>query len=219
MRPTIVFFDMDHTLIDNDCDVSWKAFLVEEGLAEPEAQQTADRHFQAYVRGELNVRAFLQFQLAEFRNRTPAAMKRLAERHCRNVVQPKVYADARATVDDVRRRGIPVAVLTATNGIVAAPVAGLFGIETLIATRLAVKDGRFTGDIEGTYCHGEGKVACAQSFCEANGFEVGQAAYYGDSLSDVPMLAAVGEPHVVNPGDSLRALAHEYQWPISVFRR
>ena len=35
--PEFYFFDMDHTLIDNDCDVSWKDFMVAEKLAPPEA--------------------------------------------------------------------------------------------------------------------------------------------------------------------------------------
>ncbi len=31
-EPKIYLFDMDHTLIDNDCDVSWKQFVVRHNL-------------------------------------------------------------------------------------------------------------------------------------------------------------------------------------------
>ena len=36
-------FDMDHTLIEADCDVTWKQFLVSEGLAPASALAEADR--------------------------------------------------------------------------------------------------------------------------------------------------------------------------------
>ena len=38
----IHFWDMDHTLIDNDCDVSWKEFLIAEGLAPAADRELVD---------------------------------------------------------------------------------------------------------------------------------------------------------------------------------
>ena len=29
----VYFWDMDHTIINNDCDVSWKAFMHAKGIA------------------------------------------------------------------------------------------------------------------------------------------------------------------------------------------
>ena len=49
----IHFFDMDHTLINNDCDVSWKEFLTEEKIAPSNAMEIADKFFDDYNRGEI----------------------------------------------------------------------------------------------------------------------------------------------------------------------
>ena len=39
----VAFFDMDHTVLDMDCDVSWKYFLADKGLAPPADRTEADR--------------------------------------------------------------------------------------------------------------------------------------------------------------------------------
>ena len=39
-------FDMDHTLINNDCDVSWKQFAVKHQYADASALQEADDFFE-----------------------------------------------------------------------------------------------------------------------------------------------------------------------------
>ena len=39
-------FDMDGTLIDNDCDVSWKLFLVRSGIAPRDDLELADRFYE-----------------------------------------------------------------------------------------------------------------------------------------------------------------------------
>src|SRR5210317_2236053 len=86
--PKGYLFDMDHTLINNDCDVSWKTFLVNKGLAPSNALDIADYYYQQYRRGELDINEFLKFQLAEFKGRTPAEMDALAQEHFETLVRP-----------------------------------------------------------------------------------------------------------------------------------
>jgi hypothetical protein len=42
---------------------------------------------------------------------------------------------------------------------------------------------------------------------------------YSDSVTDLPMLEAVGQPHAVNPDKGLRRVAVERGWPVDDFRR
>lgn len=212
--PALWFFDMDHTLIDNDCDVSWKKFLVRHGLAPADAQAAADRFFADYLAGHLDYDAFLRFQLAEFRSRTPAEMAALARWHFTEMVRPVLYPAACRAVAAALASGAPVALLTATNEVIAAPLAAELGIPHLLATRLERRDTLFTGAMAGEYCGGPGKLAPAREFAATFGLTLEQAAYYGDSISDVPMLAAVGFPTVVNPGEPLAAEAAAHGWPV-----
>ena len=59
-------FDMDHTLIQADCDVTWKQFAVAHGLAPETALVEADRFFDDYNAGKLDIEAFHEFQFREF---------------------------------------------------------------------------------------------------------------------------------------------------------
>ncbi len=214
MTPTAYFFDMDHTLADNDCDVSWKLFLVDQGIAPATDLERAEAFFDQYRRGCLEVDRFLEFQLAEFVGQTAAAMAVLARRHFEQMVRPQLYAAGQAAVAAALASGRPVALLTATNEVIAAPVAAALGIDELIATRLETCDGRYTGRLAGLYCAGPGKVAAAAAFCRARGLDLRQASYFGDSLNDLPLLRQVAFPVVCNPGDLLAGLAAEYHWPV-----
>jgi HAD superfamily hydrolase (TIGR01490 family) len=216
---SIYFFDMDHTLVDNDCDVSWKTFLIEEGLASPDCQRQADHFFEQYVAGRLDIDAFLAFQLAEFQGRTPAQMAELVRRHFERFVKPALYPEAKAVVRQALASGRPVALLTATNTVVARPLATFLSIPILLGTELELQGGAYTGRICGQYCGGEGKRIVAEAFCRRNGHPLAQASYYGDSISDAPLLTAVGAPVVVNPGEQLYRLAVQQGWPIRRFGR
>jgi phosphoserine phosphatase len=139
-------------------------------------------------------------------------MEALALDHFREWVEPHVYAKAVDEVETALSSGVPVALLTATNAVVAAPVARFFGIGHVLATQLEVSGRTFTGRAAGTYCMGPGKIAVAGEFCRRHGIDMESGAYYGDSLSDVPMLASVAFPVVCNPGEELACLAQEQLW-------
>ncbi|MCF7854251.1 MAG: HAD family phosphatase [Candidatus Pacebacteria bacterium] len=215
--PSLYFFDMDHTLIDNDCDVSWKEFLIAKGLASPSARSRAAYFFEQYKDGNLQIAEFMAFQLAEFRGRTPEQMARLSREHFETFVRPTIYADAREKVQQVLNADVPAALLTATNEVVARPAAEEFGLHDILATRLEIRDGVYTGRTEGTYCGGPGKIEAADHYCKEKGCTLASAAYYGDSIADIPVLSAVGFPRPTNPSPGLASHAREQGWPIWTF--
>ena len=73
-------FDMDHTLIESDCDVTWKEFLVAERLAPESDLREAERFFDQYNRGCMDQDEFNAFQLREFIGRTPGEMPQSRQR-------------------------------------------------------------------------------------------------------------------------------------------
>ncbi len=214
----IYLFDMDHTLLDNDCDVSWKSFLVERGLAPADSLAVADGFYRDYVENRLDIERFMAFQLAEFRGRTRAEMRELARLHFEQYARPRLYKDAIAMVEQVGRQGCPRALLTATNRVVALPVAEHLRIPQVLAVRPRLADGCYTGDFIPPYSGGEGKVPLAGEFAREHGCELSQAAYFGDSLADLPILRKVGFPTVVNPGRELREVAVREGWPVVRWR-
>lgn len=211
----VVFFDMDHTLIDNDCDVSWKEFLVEKGLAPANEREEAQRHWEDYVAGKLEEEPFLAFQLRQFAGKSWEEMRELAQAHFEERVKPNVYPQALEAVEQAKAAKKPVAILSATNAMVVEPVARYFGMDGAICTGLEEDDnGLFTGAIVHPYCHGEGKIYWASQFADEYAVSLDQAMYFGDSIADIPMLRRVSFPRAVNPGEELRRECEAQGWPI-----
>ena len=213
-RPLIFFFFFFFTLINHDCDVSWKQFVVKHGLAPESDLAEADRYFDDYNAGTLDVEEFYGFQFREFVGRTEPEMLELSNLHFREFVEPHIYAEGRRLVGSLLRQGSPVAILTSTNSIVARPIAEALGISEVLGTTLELRDGRFTGRITGPYGAREGKVAIAREWAARHGVTLADFAYYGDSVNDVQILEAVGFPNTVNPSGELRRIAEERNWPI-----
>ncbi len=218
-EPQVYFFDMDHTLQDNDSDVSWKQFLVDEGIAPPETMELVDKYFEQYLRAELDFNEFLKFQLAEFIGHTPQEMEPLLYKHFEQFSSKKIYTAGIKLVSEVKQKGKPVVLLTATNRYISKPFAEYFEMDDMIANDLELVDGKFTGRIIGKYCCKDGKVTNARAWCDKHGLSLSDAKYFGDSVSDLDILQAVGYPVAVNPAEGLRQTAEELHWPILDFRK
>ena len=74
--------------------------------------------------------------------------------------------------------------------------------------------GRFTGRPIDPLCYGVGKLERAKGLAERQGFELSEATFYSDSITDLPLLEVVRHPHVVNPDARLRRVARQRGWPI-----
>lgn len=211
------FWDMDGTLVDGDVDTSWKAYLIEKGVAPPEAQAKTDFFYEQYCRGELDQTAFSRFQHAEFVGRDYATMAAMSRDHFAKHIRSLLYPSAVKMLRRQQGLGLPLVLLTATSRELSEPVAEYLGLADLLATNLERVDGRYTGEVAGVYCGGIGKVGYIQSYVQARGSRIEDAYYYGDSVADIPVFEAVGHPVVCNPGDALRRVAAERGWRVLNF--
>ena len=82
------------------------------------------------------------------------------------------------------------------------------------ATRLEERRGRWTGRLVGQPAYGHGKQRAIAELAREYSLDLRQCHAYGNSLLDRHMLAAVGHPHVVNPGRELAAIANQENWPV-----
>ncbi len=212
--PAIVFFDMDHTLLDMDCDESWKCFLADEGLAPAGDRERAAHYIDLYHQGVCPVDEFLDFQLREFVGRTVDEMAEMAQHHFTTRIDGHIFPEARRVIAEFGSRGVPTALLTGTNRIVTTPVAQALGITDILATELEIADDRYTGRITGPFLSKEGKVKSAVEHCQERNTALEQTSFYGDSINDVQMLEKVGFPVAVNPKANLLAIAKERHWKI-----
>ena len=67
--------------------------------------------------------------------------------------------------------------------------------------------------------YGEGKVEAMRRFADEHDIDLAASYAYSDSVSDLPMLRAVGTPVVVNPDDELTRIAVQKGWRVMRFER
>ncbi|MCQ2377584.1 MAG: HAD-IB family hydrolase [Victivallaceae bacterium] len=215
----IAIFDMDHTLIGTDSDWAWKQFAVGRGLADASALAEADRFMAEYDAGTLEVRDFLRFQWREFAGRTVAEVEALCRENFAEKILPHCRKAAFDEVEKCRRAGMQLWILTSTCRFLATPVAEYFGIGHLYGAEIETRDGRVTDRLKGVFPCGEGKVAAAREIAAGAGTTLRDCRAYGDSINDLPLLAAVGEAVAVNPSPALLREAQKRKMPVVDWER
>ena len=135
------------------------------------------------------------------------------------VLLGKIRPEARRLVDSHRHAGRGTFIVSAAPQEVVEPLALSLGMTGGIGTKGEVVDGTYTGELDGPFCYGHGKVDAIRSIARFDGFDLGQCYAYSDSASDLPMLSAVGHPVAVNPDSKLERHARSHGWPVVIFSR
>jgi len=214
----LALFDLDHTLLPIDSDYEWSRFLVRQGVLDGDDYERRNaRFFRDYQAGTLDIAEFLRFQLAPLAAHPRATLDAWHARYMAEVVAPRILPPARELVERHRRRGDLVALVTATNAFVTAPIAHAFGIEHLVATGVEECEGAFTGRPHGTPSFREGKIVRTEEWLAGLGHRLANFTrvwFYSDSRNDLPLLERVTDPVATNPDAVLHAVAIERGWPV-----
>ncbi|MEM7141271.1 MAG: HAD-IB family hydrolase [Actinomycetota bacterium] len=133
------------------------------------------------------------------------------------VVDPLVYAEALELIESHRDAGRRVYLVSASPEEIVLPLARHLGVDDAIATRARIDaDGRYTGEVE-FYSAGVHKVEAIEDEVERHDLALDRSFAYSDSITDLPMLEAVGYPVAVNPDRALLKEAESRGWEIRSF--
>ncbi len=216
---SLTLFDLDDTLLPIDSDHAWGEFVVRLGWVDAaEFARRNDAFYAQYKAGQLDIHEYIAFATEPLRARTPDQADAANRRFMAEVVGPQLRAPALALVRAHQARGDLVALVTATNDFVTAPIAQALGIADLIAVRLE-RDagGTITGRIAGTPSYRDGKVARVQEWLAERGHtwaDFERISVYSDSVNDLPLLERATDPVATNPTPALRAIAEARDWRI-----
>ncbi|MFP4149494.1 MAG: HAD family hydrolase [Nitriliruptoraceae bacterium] len=129
----------------------------------------------------------------------------------------RIRPESRSLIDMHHEAGRECWIVSASPIEMVEPLARALGMEGAIATRSAVEDGRYTGELDGPFVYGEGKAEAIAALAEERGYDLRLCYSYSDSASDLPMMEMVGHPVAVNPDGPLQNVATQRGWPIVVF--
>lgn len=214
----LTLFDLDHTLLPIDSDYAWGQFTIEIGWTDPvEFARKNDAFYAQYQAGTLDVHDYVRFAIDAVRRHGATSSIAAHDRFMRDVVQKDIKPAALALVAQHQGAGDEVVIVTATNEFVTRPIAGLFGVQDMIAVELERgPDGWYNGEIRGVPSFRCGKVTRIEQWLAARrlGWSDVNSTFYSDSINDLPLLEKVRHPVATNPDERLRALASKRGWRI-----
>ncbi|HJR39900.1 MAG TPA: HAD family hydrolase [Nocardioidaceae bacterium] len=219
-RPA-AFFDLDKTIIAKSSTLAFSRSFYAGGLiSRRSVLRSAYAQFVYLVGGADHdqmekMRDFLSELCAGW---DVATVQEIVADTLHHIVDPLVYDEAVSLIEEHRLAGRDVIIVSASGSEVVEPIGEMLGADAVIATRMRIEDGRYTGEID-FYAYAENKAAAMRDLATSKGYDLDRSYAYSDSATDVDMLEAVGHPHAVNPDKELRRHATTRGWPILVFNR
>jgi HAD superfamily hydrolase (TIGR01490 family) len=211
MRSTrrAALFDLDRTLVRVDTATLYTRYERRIGAATRLDAVKVAWWLLQYGFGVLDAPKIVGKVLAKYAGMEEREMRRRSDEWYGEYVVPHIAEAGRRAVARHQARGDLVAIVTSATPYAADPLAAELCIEHVLCNRLEVEAGRFTGELVPPFCYGRGKIDCAEALAREQGFELGEASFYSDSITDLPLLERVGTPVCVNPDARLRRTALE----------
>jgi HAD superfamily hydrolase (TIGR01490 family) len=222
MPHAAAFFDLDKTLMAGSSGMPFARVAMRHGIVS--RRQLASwgvEHLRYRLRGTTDART--NDVLRQAQELLTGVSARDVERMNPEVmaaVLPRIYPQMLDEVHAHQDAGRATFIVSAAGNGVVEPLAAVLGMDGGIGTRYEVDgEGAFTGRFDGPFVYGPGKVEAMRAFAAEHGIDLGDSYAYSDSLSDLPMLEAVGHPVVVNPDPALAAIAKREGWQTMRFER
>jgi HAD superfamily hydrolase (TIGR01490 family) len=124
----------------------------------------------------------------------------------------RIYPDALACLREHKRKGHRVVLLSGALDFLLDPMKDL--ADDVLSASLAHEDGVYTGELSGAPVAGEARARMLASYARKRGVDLHRSYAYADSISDLPMLEAVGNPVAVNPDRRLASAAKDRGWQV-----
>ncbi|MCB2192211.1 MAG: HAD-IB family hydrolase [Deltaproteobacteria bacterium] len=212
---TAAIFDVDRTLVvPSSMEKVFVPFLIRHGYLR--AQDLA-RYVLLYLSRGLGGDASAAQNKAHLQGKDPDELERLAAECFKSKILPRISPEGRRCLEDHRKKGHLVVLLTGSLEPLAAQIQQEMGADLALAARLEVKDGALSGELEGRRPYGSEKARLVHELARTRGINLAESYAYGDHHSDYELLDAVGHPYAVNPDFQLRRWATERGWPILNF--
>ena len=218
-RPTAAFFDLDKTIIARSSTFAFSKEFQAGGLISRGAVlRSAYAQFVYLVGGADHdqmekMRQFMSQLCAGWDVQT---VTDIVAETLHTIVDPLVYDEAVSLIEEHHAAGRDVIIVSTSGAEMVEPIGQMLGADHVVATRMEVADGKYTGKIR-FYAYAENKAKAVHDLARKRGYALEDCYAYSDSITDVTMLEAVGHPYAVNPDKALRKIATDRGWPVLDF--
>lgn len=210
----LAIFDLDNTLIAGDSDYLWGEFLVKNNYVNAdEFSQQNKQFYEDYKTGSLDIMAYQRFALKPLSEQSMETLNEWHAQFMKTFIEPIILPKAQALVDEHKKKGDRVIIITATNTFITRRIGLRYGIAELLGTNGEIKDKRYTGEVDGIPTFQEGKVTRLNEWLKKENESLKDSYFYSDSFNDLPLLEIVDHPVVVDGDEKLLDIALSKGWP------
>jgi fatty acyl-CoA reductase len=213
-------FDVDGTLVNSNV-VSHYAWLKMRVIPTPLrplwAASFAARVPYYWALDKISRTHFNRAFYKNYRGWKPARARALGKESFSGYVLKRLYPEALETLREHKEAGHRVVLLSGALDFILEPFEDL--ADDVLSARLEEENGVYTGELSGAPVAGEARARMLASFARRRKLDLSRSYAYADSISDLPMLEAVGIPVAVNPDGRLEKAARERGWQIKDWRR
>jgi putative phosphoserine phosphatase/1-acylglycerol-3-phosphate O-acyltransferase len=142
----------------------------------------------------------------------------LGRRVFKRTLYGHLYPEAWQLIRTHQAAGHTVVLVSSLTGFQVTPAAAQLGIEHVLYTPMATRDGVLTGYPDGKALWRNGKADAVVEFAAAHEVDLADSYAYAGAIADQPTLSLVGHPVTVNPDDALAEMADREHWARVTFR-
>ncbi len=215
------FFDLDKTIIARSSVLAFATPFARAGLMSKSTllKSIYSQLLFSLSSADADKTEKLRAQLSEMVAGWPIdEVKEVVNETLHKLIEPIIFEEALDLIEEHQAAGREVVIVSSSGEEVVRPIAALLGVKSVIATRMRVEDGKYTGEIE-YYAFGQAKADAIIEFARDHNIDLADSVAYSDSMTDVPMLSSVGRGYAVNPDKELRRVAIEKGWKVLTFKQ
>jgi HAD superfamily hydrolase (TIGR01490 family) len=215
---TAAIFDVDDSLLDGNAGTIFTWYLYNQKAMRPEMRSRIPRIIYEYARHRLTEQDMVEVgsrcQQGLYADDLRAHAHACFERHLRK----RITSGAMRHIRRHLLSGHFVLIASGSPQYIVDEVGRHLRVHAAIGTRTRIVDGKATDQIVPPVVFREGKRAAVEAVLERWDLDPARSWLYSDSVADVPLFEAVGNPVVVNPKVPFRALAERRGWEVQEWR-
>lgn len=212
---SVAFFDLDKTLLAENSASLWIRRELAHGHITRGQALRAGLWMARYHLGFVSMEDALLKAIAHLEGSNARALQERTAVFYEEQVRPLYRPGALRALEEHRRAGDKLVLLTSSSGYLSELVARELGLHAVLCNRFEVDAGGLhTGRPLGTVCFGPGKRTHAEAYAREAGVPLSACTFYTDSYADLPVMEVVGRPVAVHPDQRLKREALRRGWPV-----
>ena len=218
LQKKAAFFDMDNTLINGSSSFYFFRDLMSDGSVKFRNLIKLGFDHINFIRNKTEdsqAMATAITQILTFvRNKRQDELLERCHQFTQALIRKKAFPKMLYRIEEHHGMGHDTWIISAAPKEITSQIALHLKMTGAFGTVGEVKNGCYTGKLESEPMHGPVKAQTVKKLAASRNYQLQECFAYSDSINDLPLLASVGNPVVVNANKQLVTIAQKNSWKV-----